>query len=458
MVHDSKNIRHDCVVGLFVGMMLVSWYCTSSLAMTVPSTQRILLVEPGSYRRPPAFLRRLTTFLRVFNMEFATQEKVTEGFDAVGERIDEFEKDVKVGMKELAESIGKVQKQQRLVRVGEISPQASGLLFPNEEHAKEFGENVVAAMRGKAMSETNEGGVLVGSEISTPILNRMTEYGAFRRNAMVVPMGAASTQMPQVTGDLTVYSPGEGGTITESDVESGQVNLVPRKLACLARVSSELEEDSIAALGELVGQSVARSLARAEDLAGFLGDGTATYWSFRGICGALRAVNATIANIKSLVVGSGNTYAELKLSDFRKVIGQLPSTADAGARWYMHKWFFWNVVIPLIWAENAGVPTLGTPNYFEQGPAKYLFGYPCEFTPAMPKAEANSQICAILGDLRQGVILGERKSLTIARSEHVHFASDEVAIRGLERIAIGVYGQGDVTDAGPICGLITAAS
>jgi HK97 family phage major capsid protein len=99
------------------------------------------------------------------------------------------------------------------------------------------------------------------------------------------------------------------------------------------------------------------------------------------------------------------------------------------------------------------------PEFFQVGPTKYFLGYPVEYTRAMPKAEANSQICAILGDLQQGVIIGERKTLSIARSEHVHFATDEIAIRGLERIAIVAnHGVGDTTDEGPICGLITAAA
>jgi HK97 family phage major capsid protein len=399
---------------------------------------------------------------------YATEEKTAEGFKTVGERIDEIEtetKDTQLAVKELNETIKAIRQQQKLyLRAGmnRQGDEKSPLVFPDLELAKTFGEMVINAprvsvSRGKAMSEVSDG-QLVGSEISTLLLNKISEYGVFRGNAMVVPMGAASTQLPYVTGDLTVYSPGEGGEIDESDLGGGQVNLVPHKLACLARYSAELEDDSIAALGELVGQSIARSLAKAEDLAGFLGDGSSTYWSFRGITGALLAVDPVIANIKSLVVGSGNAYSELVLGDFRKVCGRLPSSADAGARWYMSKTFFFEVVLPLLWAESAGQPVLGTPTYFEQGPTKFLLGYPVEFTQVMPKKEANSQIVAILADLRQGVILGERKSLSIARSEHVHFATDEIAIRGLERIAIAPYSVGDTADAGNIVGLITAAS
>lgn len=305
---------------------------------------------------------------------------------------------------------------------------------------------------------TGEGGELVPGDLASWIIQKMSDYGVFRRNAQLVSLPGSSLLVPEVTDDLTVYCPGEGAEIPLSDMEFAQISLVPRKLACLAKISSELEQDALVAIGEVVGQSIARSMAKAEDLCGFLGDGTSTYFAFQGICGALRAVDPVIANIKSLVVGSGNTYAELTLADFRKVCGILPSSAEAGARWYMHKHFFYNVVLPLLWAETSGKPTIGSPLYYEQGPSKYLLGSPVEFTPAMPKVEGNSQICALLADLKLGCFLGERRTLEIARSEHVFFANDQIAIRGTERIAINAYGVGDMTDAGPICGLITAAS
>lgn len=394
---------------------------------------------------------------------YATEEKTAEGFKAAGERMDSIEHETTIGIKELMDTIKAIKDQQKLIRNAALNRQPgdekSTLVFPDIEMAKMFGQKVITAplIKTKAMGEVSDG-TLVDSEISTVLLNKKTEYGVFAKNAMRVPMGAATSQLPYITDDLLVYSPGEGNEINESDMGGGQVNLVPRKLACLARYSAELEEDCIAALGELVGQSIARSMAKAEDLAGFLGDGTSTYWAFQGICGALRAVNATIANIKSLVVGSGNTYAELVLANFRQLCGILPVSAEANAKWFVSKSFFWNVMLPLLWAETSGKPTIGIPEFFQVGPTKYFLGFPVEYTPAMPKTEANSQICAILGDLQQGVIIGERKSLSIARSDQFHFSTDEIAIRGLERIAINAYGVGDTTDAGPICALILAAS
>jgi HK97 family phage major capsid protein len=365
---------------------------------------------------------------------YATEEKTAEGLKAVGERLDGIEQDTKIAFKEIAETIKALQQKIQLNRTIGAGDKGnpSQRFWRDDEDAKSFGEIVLRAMRRKAMSEAGEGGELVPAELANWIIQKQSEYGVFHRNAQIVLMGSSSLQVPEVTDDLTVYSPGEGAEINDSDVSFSQVALVPRKLACLAKVSSELAEDSAIAIGEVVGQSIVRSMAR--------------------------AVDPVIANIKSLVVGSGNTYAELTLADFHKVCGILPASADIGARWYMHKWFFYNVVLPLLWAETDGKPTVGTPAYFEQGPTKYLLGYPVEFAQAMPKAEANSQICAILGDLRLGMFLGERRSLNVARSEHVHFKTDEIAIRATERISIVPYGVGDTNEAGPICGLITAAS
>jgi HK97 family phage major capsid protein len=294
--------------------------------------------------------------------------------------------------------------------------------------------------------------------MATWIIQKMSDYGVFRRNVTRLQMGSDTLQVPEVTDDMAVYCPGEGGTIDESNMKFGQVNIVCRKFACLGRVSSELEEDSVVAMGEIMGQSMARSMSKAEDLVGFLGDGTPTYYGMQGIAGALRGVNATIANIKSLIVGAGNTYAELTLANFRQLCGILPVPAETNAKWYVNKAFFWNVMLPLLWAETTGKPTIGTPEFYQVGPTKYFLGFPVEYAQAMPKTEANSQICALLADLQLGCFLGERRTLNIARSDHVHFSTDEIAIRGLERIAINVYGVGDTTDAGPICGLITAAT
>jgi HK97 family phage major capsid protein len=321
--------------------------------------------------------------------------------------------------------------------------------------AKDFGELIWQALGRKAMGEAiGSGGVLVPIEMATWIIAKLGQFGKFRRNVTTFPIGSSSMLVPKIETDLTVYSPGEGVEITESDMSFKQLSLVPRKFACLCAVASELVEDSVVAVGEIVGQSMARSISRKEDEIGFCGDGTSTYFAMQGITGALRAVDPVIANIRGLVVGTGNAWGELTLNNFEDVIALLPSEADDNAKWYCNRKFYYSVMLRL--ARVAGVA-----NFLELlSPTKqrYFLGYPVEFTSVMPGTEGNSQICAILGDLSIGAYIGERRELTIARSTDVLFRNDQLAIRGTERIAINVYGCGDTSEAGPIVGLITAAT
>ena len=270
-------------------------------------------------------------------------------------------------------------------------------------------------------------------------------------------MGAGSTLQPKTDSLLTLYCPGEGGTITASDPSIAVITHTLKTLCALTAYSMELDEDSAVELGELLAFILVRSYGYGIDKIGFLGDGTSTYFGMRGITGALRDVDATIANIKSLVVGSGNAYSELVIGDFNKVVGTLPDFADDGfAKWYVHRYFYYTVMVALALAASGATASeviLGA----GQRQKQYL-SYPVRFAQVMPKAAANSQIAALLANLKVGAQLGRRGVLEIAESTDRYFDQALVAVRARRRISINCHGVGDTTNAGPICGLIMAAS
>lgn len=391
-------------------------------------------------------------------MNYAITEDVEKGFDAAASKIKELEKQVadlptlKATLDQFAESLKKYGKS---VRGGGDDGSYKGF-WGSPEEAKGFGELVLAAMGRKALAESSNatGGYLVPTEMADRIIQKLGKYGKFRKNALVVPVGSDQLNVPKVDSDLTVYCPGEGAALTASDVGFGAVGLNMKKFCCLCAVSSELEEDSVIAIGEILGTSITRSMAKKEDLIGFLGDGTSTYFGMVGITGALRAVDAVIANIKGLVVATGNAYSEITLGDFEDVVALLHEDAEEDAKWYVSRKFFYGVMYPL--ARAAGVADLFS--ILTDKKAKYFMGYEVEFVSAMPSVEANSQICALLGDLRLGAYLGQRRELTVDQSRDVYFASDQIGVRGIERIGISVFGVGDTTEAGAIVGLITAAA
>lgn len=358
----------------------------------------------------------------------------------------------------------------------ERDPSYKGV-FPNAKRAKQFGLWILAVSEhgklserarialdrtDKALAETanSTGGALVPEVFDPTLILLQEQYGTFRREATNVPMASDAQTWPKLDGSITVYYPGEAGTITASNPTFSNVRLQARKGCALTAISSELEEDAAVAVGEIVARQFARGMAKAEDEAGFLGDGTSTYWGFTGIAGALRAVDGTIGNIKSLVVGSGNAYSELVLPDFDKIVGLYPDYADdENVKWYFHKYFYWTVVRRILLAYSSNIVTAGVvPADISGSAAREFLGYPWQPTNVMPKTEANSQVCGLLANLKQGCYLGIRRGITIDRSREVYFTSDQIGLRATWRHAINAFGVGDTTDPGPIMGLITASS
>ena len=393
------------------------------------------------------------------------ETKVAAGFAAAGERMNDMdsvnEKQDQL-LSEISQDIGALKKRTRERSplrgrvVGEVDPAPYQGFWENEEQAKGFGDVLLQAIGRKGLVESGgvEGGVLVPDELAARIIDMMVRYGKFRANALVVRLGSSSHQIPMVTDDYIVYCPGEGKEITPSDMKFGMINMLPRKFACLGAMSSELDEDSIIGLSEIVATSMARSMAKREDQIGFCGDGTSTYFGMQGITGKLLKVDPVIANIKSLQVASGDTWPEIALGDFEGLISRLPADYDNAAKWYCSKKFFWTVMYPLARAAGA----LDAMSILTGEKKRYILGYEVEMTPAMPTVTGVSQICCLLGDLKMGAYLGERRSIQLAKSTDVYFATDQIGLRATERIDIVAFGVGNTAEAGPICGLITAAA
>jgi len=430
----------------------------------------------------------------------------TEVLELISERTKTDHEAIEAAQKQLEESVSQVDElkvqsdtlQKQLRRIKSTTRDSAGNyrgLFSSAEEAKQIGLTIMAAalhagrgdvavaaksdavlkaldamgaevkwidgngrviVKDASTGSQASGSALVTSEQAPGIIKLLEQYGVYRRNAMAAPMGAGQTLMPKLDSLLDVYVPGEGAAPTKTDPTLGMLTLTPKTMTALSAYSLELDEDSAIALAELYGSLFARSFAYNEDLCGFLGDGTSTYFGFNGITGALRGVDATIGNIKSLVVGAGNAYSELTLANFESVAGTLPVYADdADAKWYIHKYVFYTVMVKLALAAGGANATeiqqLG-------GKTRTFLGYDVEMTQVMPKAAANSQICALLANLKQGAILGTRGGVEFAQSDQRYFDQGLVAVRGRSRVAINAHGVGNTTNAGPLCGLITAAS
>jgi HK97 family phage major capsid protein len=306
--------------------------------------------------------------------------------------------------------------------------------------------------------ENEYGGIWVPEEVGNDLIDLREQYGVFRRNAKVVPMASDTRSDPRRKGGLTAYWSGESQEISESSRKSwDRVSLTAKKLTCIARYSNELNEDAVINIGDDLAGEIAYAFEYKVELAGFQGDGTSAYGGIVGVTTRLTSVNG-VDDGGGLVSGSGNAWSELALIDFERVVGRLPEYAAVrnNCKWYCSRTFYWTVMRRLILA--AGGVTAA--EMMANGAITPFLGFPVEIAQVMPQTEADSQVACLFGDMQLAATLGERRQMTLAFSEHADgaFENDELLIRGTERLDINVHDVGTSTSAGPIVGLITAAS
>ena len=309
-------------------------------------------------------------------------------------------------------------------------------------------QNGVRIERAQAVTVDSLGGFLVPSELSMAIIDNRDRYGAFRRGAQVEPMASEIQLITKRGSGLTTRFFGEGQTITESQVEIGQVQLVAQKAGALVRASSEVDEDSAVEFGEFIAVEFGHALAVMEDSCGFNGDATSTYGGTYGLRPAL--IDGAHDASRVVAATGHNTFAEIDADDLANLMALLPEWAYPGAAWYCSAYAYAQTFC------RAEIAAGGLTASIVDGEIVAFFkGFPVILTPVMPGAgNHDGTVMLLFGYLERAAILGERKGLEIERGEHVFFATDEVAYKGKERIDIVNHGLGDNDTAGAMVGLV----
>lgn len=332
-------------------------------------------------------------------------------------------------------------------------------IFRNQKSIQWCRENGIQ-VRGQNEAQNEKGAFLVIPEISSEIIDLREQYGIARQYARVWPMGSDVLTVPRRKTGVTASFYGEAAQVTAVEKTWDNVSLTARKLAVRVRYSKELDEDAIINIGDDLTNEIAYAFALKEDQCFFNGDGTATYGNIVGVREKLKGLSGTIANIAGLVVATGNAYSEIVLSDFNKVVGRLPEYAEGpNVAWFVSK-TFWAEVMQKLSVAAGGV----TAEEIEGVRTKMFMGYPVVVSQVLPKTEANSQVCALFGDLSKAAAFGDRKGLEIEVNPYSRMEYGEIEIFGNARFDINVHdiGNADATAAnrepGPVVGLITAAS
>lgn len=117
-------------------------------------------------------------------------------------------------------------------------------------------------------------GILRPEEVGALVVQPVARESVAFQVATVVTTDSHEFRIPVIESDASAFWTAEGADITPSDTGVDEINVLAKKLAALSIISNELANDSSPAAQAVVGESIARDLARKIDAA-FFADTTA---------------------------------------------------------------------------------------------------------------------------------------------------------------------------------------
>jgi HK97 family phage major capsid protein len=312
------------------------------------------------------------------------------------------------------------------------------------EHCRKLGWDITnSSYEGSGSA----GGYLVPAPISSTIIDVRESVGIARQVCEIQPMTSDMMSIPKRAGGLTVYYPGELGTITDSDKTWGQVSLAAVKRAVASKISQELVDDALINIVDNIVSEMGYALALQEDNELINGTGASTYGGVRGLLnkvGSAGVVQATSGN---------DTWPELTLADLTAAMSKLPDRFNRDPVWLCSSNFYWGVLARL------GVTANGNTNQnIEAGPGSLRFLGKRVFTTShLPTATGVAQNCAIFGQFDMAVVLGNRTGIRIGRDDSTGFLTDVTTLKATARYDINVHEYGDSSNPGAYIVLKTSA-
>ena len=269
-------------------------------------------------------------------------------------------------------------------------------------------------------------GFLIPEEFRSDIMQLVLEQAIIRPRATVITMGSQQTSIPfvdetthvgSVFGGMTFAWTNEAATIATSEAKFGRVTLVAKKLTGGARIPNELMNDA-PALSSWFNTAAPQGIAFAEDDAFLNGDGGMQ---------PLGILNSPA--VVSQAKETGQAAATILVDNIVKAYSRmLPSSLNRAV------WIVNQAVLPQLLTLTLAVGTGGAPVNMvniNDAPNMTLLGRPVLVTEKVPTVGTVGDI--VFADLSY-YLVGDRQAVSVESSEHVHFMSDETALRIIERV------------------------
>ena len=313
----------------------------------------------------------------------------------------------------------------------------SGKQVENADQLHSLAKEILGVEVRTALSSTD---IPLPIEYSGQVVELVSQFGAARRYGTVYPLGSGTVKLPQLKTDPAFGLIAQSAGISEKSPQTAWVTFTAEKYGGLIRVPSEMDADSIVAIGQFIARYAARQIARIEDVVFFTNDGS-TFGSIEGL------TKSTITNSKVTQMAATKThYSDATLANIRAIRAVVDAAAIAMGSYYMH---------PSFEQFLSGLNTAGDKPYQANGAqGATLDGFPIRWVDVLPaySTAANvSKVFMLFGDASYQY-LGVRGGVRFDTSLDAAFATDEILIRAIERFTIGLMA------AGAVSGLETAAS
>jgi HK97 family phage major capsid protein len=188
-------------------------------------------------------------------------------------------------------------------------------------------------------------------------------------------------------------------------------------------------------MGQFLARYGARRIAAAEDTQFFISTGAGS-----GVNGTAKGLTVLVSDASKTVgvaaSGGKTAYSDTTLAVLRAVRAVCDEAANANGAYYFHRSF-----------EQffSGLNTAGDKPYqANRGQNATLDGFPIIWVPVLPvySTSANaSKVYGLFGDASYHY-LGVRRGPEFATSKEAAFASDEILVRALERMTVGLMATG----------------
>lgn len=210
------------------------------------------------------------------------QKSMLEGIKTSVESISTEQKNLDTRLKDLEARMSRG----RSISIPGLEDEAKKFSFLRAARAIITKDWTNAGFEKEVFTEANKKAMSMGADTSlgyfvpNEILAGYIEL--LRAESVVMQMGAtvltglnsSPVQMPKQTGGATGYWVGENESITESALTAGQINLTPKKVGALVKLSNELLKYSNPSVEEIIRNDLFTTIALKIDLAALRGSGT----------------------------------------------------------------------------------------------------------------------------------------------------------------------------------------